>query len=907
MNPDFQPFLKRNQEWVYLENPAKWHGLFDLILKEAIRGTNAKSGAIYVATREKVLSLVSSSLRNKAFGAKLAKHIFLSRKNYLLKKGESFLEEKLQESYICVFLGDEENFLNLGVLILEGINHFENFSLTEFELIQVYARTLLLLISESYCYKDENEIYLKFSTSFLLLLRSTENLQKNIRLEYLLKEVIRVSGLINSSRHLDELLREVMESVKSVFRTESCSLLLVDKQKKDLYFHLVAGEKEKELSQIRVPIGKGIAGTVALTKQPMIINDAQNDDRVYKVVDKTTGFVTRNILAAPLIAGEEVIGVVEAINTIDRNNFSESDIDLFLTFSDSAALAIQKTRLLDDLERSNKELEKTVSELGSLFELSLAINESQKVSELLLKSIRIIAQELHAKRTGIFIQKQNYSFEVYSFLDNKLKSEELELSENSVIYESLQKNRVFIEAFFSKENPDPVDSQFLKGSFVLIPLLLRNEVPFGVLVVSDSSKNEIFGPNQYRLLLTISSQVIKGYENLKLLDNMLAKRAMEKEIEITRNLQKNILPAQKPKGSNFELGVKSVPAKEVSGDFYDFHKYANDQFSFLIADVSGKSLPAAIFMAMSSSIIRTVSRNQDLSPAEILQSANSLIYEDSQSGMFVTLFYIHYNPTTFQIDFASAGHNDQIWIKKDTSYELLKGSGAPLGVIPTSKYSGGTIQVQPGDMIVLYTDGAIEEKTAKDEEYGLERFIEEIIKRKDLSAQKIIEEIYQDIRNFSGTSEQFDDFTVMIIKFNDDYQYRKTFLAHKSQIPIMREYIQSIIKELDLEATILEDILLCCDEAATNIVIHAYKDTNVKNPNFEVAIKIQKEFIEFCFKDKGRPFYRENVPPPSLKANMSGERRGGFGVYLIEHLMDMVEYKRHNEFNEIIIRKNIST
>ncbi len=908
MDSEFQPFLKRNQQWITIENLSKWRHLFTLILREAIRGINAKGGAIYVTTKENVLGLMcSSSLHYKSIVSKLAKHTFRTKKSYLFKKKENFLGITLEESYISIFLGSEENFLNLGSLILEGIHHFENFSLTEFELIQVYAKTLLLLLNESYCYKDEDDFYLKFSTSFLLLLRSTETLQKNIRLEYLLKEVIRVSGLINSSRHLDELLREVMESVKAVFRTESCSILLVDKNKKDLYFHLVAGDKEKELSQIRVPIGKGIAGTVALTKQPMIINDAQNDERVYKVVDKTTGFVTRNILAAPLVVGEEVVGVVEAINTIDRNNFSDSDIDLFLTFSDSAALAIQKTRLLDDLEKSNKELEKTVSELGSLFELSLAINESQKVSELLLKSIRIIARELHANRACIFIQKKNYTFEAYYFLENKLNSEELELSENSLIYESFYKNQVFMQGSFSKENSDPIESKFLQGSFVLLPLLLRNETPFGVLLVSDSSKNEDFGINQYRLLLTISSQVIKGYENLKLLDNLLAKKAMEKEIEITRNLQNNILPSQKPKGSNFELGVKSVPAKDVSGDFYDFYKYQNDQFSFLIADVSGKSLPAAIFMAMSSSIIRTISRNRNLSPAEILKSANSLIYEDSQSGMFVTLFYIHYNPTSYQIDFASAGHNDQIWIKKDGTYELLKGSGTPLGVIPYSKYQGGTIHVQPGDMIVLYTDGAIEEKTPQDEEYGLERFVNEIIKRKNLHPQKIIEEIYYDIRNFSGVTNQFDDFTVMIIKFNDDYQYQKTFPANKAQIPIMREYIQSILKELSLNETVLEDILLCCDEAATNIILHAYKDTRIKNPSFEISIKIQQEIIEFRFKDTGNSFKRENVPPPSIEANMKGEKKGGFGIYLIEKLMDSVEYQKNNEFNELIIRKKVST
>ena len=92
---------------------------------------------------------------------------------------------------------------------------------------------------------------------------------------------------------------------------------------------------------------------------------------------------------------------------------------------------------------------------------------------------------------------------------------------------------------------------------------------------------------------------------------------MQKEIEITRNIQNNILPSKIPSGSNFQLGVKSVPAKDVSGDFYDFYKYEDGQFSFLIADVSGKSLPAAIFMAMSSSVMRTLSRNHEMNPADL--------------------------------------------------------------------------------------------------------------------------------------------------------------------------------------------------------------------------------------------------------------------------------------------------
>jgi len=886
-----------------IPNKENLENIFSLIIKEAISSIGAKRGALYFPDENGILKSTSQNTSQLAY--KIANSSFRDRKNFLLKKDTLFEQEHSTESYLSCFLGEEG--LEIGAFVLEGIDHFENFSIRDFDLFSVYSNTLTLLLKESFEVISANDIFLKLSTSALFLLHSVDNHQKNTHLEYLLKEVIRVSGLINSSSHLDSLLREVMESVKSVFKTESCSILLVDKAKNDLYFHLIAGEKEEEISKIRVPMGKGIAGTVAISREPMIINDAQNDDRVYKVVDKSSGFITRNILAAPLVAGDETVGVIEAINTIDRNNFNETDIDLFLSFSDAAALAIQKTRLLEDLEKSNKDLAKTVGELGSLYELGLAVNESKDDEDLFFRSIKIISKELRAVRAAIFVVSEDLKMlKVKSLINGNYETTSEKYIEESVIVSSISQNKLLHQESYvvQNENLGP-DVKFISGPYIIIPMLFSDGKPFGAISISEPEDKSPFTSNQLRLLLTISSQFVKGYENIKLNRNMLAKKAMEKEIEITRNIQNNILPAKLPGGSNFEIGVKTVPAKEVSGDFYDSFKYSDGQFSFLIADVSGKSLPAAIFMAMSSSIIRTLGRNHDLSPDEILRQSNSLIYEDSQSGMFVTLFFIHYNPSTMEIQFASAGHNDQLWIKSDGSYELMKGKGAPLGVIPTGNYVGGMIKPNIGDIIVLYTDGAVEEKDPQDNEYGLEKFAEEIIKRKHLKPQQIADEIFQEIHNFAQGNEQFDDFTVMILKFNDDFQFKKVFPAKNNQIPILRDFIYNTIKVRDVDEIACEDILLCCDEAGTNIVMHSYKGTTLKNPTFECSIKFTDDTLEILLRDQGRQFLRENVPKPSLEANLRGERRGGFGVFIMEKLMDQVEYKYVNGFNETILRKKI--
>jgi phosphoserine phosphatase RsbU/P len=886
-----------------IPNKENLENIFSLIIKEAISSIGAKRGALYFPDENGILKSTSQNTSPLAY--KIANSSFRDRKNFLLKKDTLFEQEYSTESYISCFLGEEG--LEIGAFVLEGIDHFENFSIRDFDLFSVYSNTLTLLLKESFEVTSANDIFLKLSTSALFLLHSVDNYQKNTHLEYLLKEVIRVSGLINSSSHLDSLLREVMESVKSVFKTESCSILLVDKAKNDLYFHLIAGEKEEEISKIRVPMGKGIAGTVAISREPMIINDAQNDDRVYKVVDKSSGFVTRNILAAPLVAGDETVGVIEAINTIDRNNFNETDIDLFLSFSDAAALAIQKTRLLEDLEKSNKDLAKTVGELGSLYELGLAVNESKDDEDLFFRSIKIISKELRAVRAAIFVVSDDLKMlKVKSLINGNYETTSEKYIVESVIVSSITQNKILHHESYVVQNEDlGPDVKFISGPYIIIPMLFSDGKPFGAISISEPEDKNPFTSNQLRLLLTISSQFVKGYENIKLNRDMLAKKAMEKEIEITRNIQNNILPAKLPGGSNFEIGVKTVPAKEVSGDFYDSFKYSDGQFSFLIADVSGKSLPAAIFMAMSSSIIRTLGRNHDLSPDEILRQSNSLIYEDSQSGMFVTLFFIHYNPSNMEIQFASAGHNDQLWIKSDGSYELMKGKGAPLGVIPTGNYVGGMIKPSIGDIIVLYTDGAVEEKDPQDNEYGLDKFAEEIIKRKHLKPQQIADEIFQEIHNFAQGNEQFDDFTVMILKFNDDYQFKKVFPAKNNQIPILRDFIFNTIKVREVDEIACEDILLCCDEAGTNIVMHSYKDTTLKNPTFECSIKFTDDTLEILLRDQGKQFLRENVPKPSLEANLRGERRGGFGVFIMEKLMDQVEYKYVNGFNETIMRKKI--
>jgi sigma-B regulation protein RsbU (phosphoserine phosphatase) len=219
-----------------------------------------------------------------------------------------------------------------------------------------------------------------------------------------------------------------------------------------------------------------------------------------------------------------------------------------------------------------------------------------------------------------------------------------------------------------------------------------------------------------------------------------------------------------------DLAAMSQPAKQVGGDFYDITVLNEGQFALTVADVSGKSLPAALFMASTSSIIRTLAQNIQ-SPKQLLEKANDLIYQSSEAGMFVTLFYIFLDLQQGEIRYSSAGHNQQILLKENGEVRYLQARGSPLGILPLDlhgNFASGTQAFERGDILVLYTDGVIEAINSEQEEFEEERFLSVVHKLRRQSAQEIIDGVFQAVNDFAGEEPQFDDFTMVVAKYESD-------------------------------------------------------------------------------------------------------------------------------------------
>lgn len=242
------------------------------------------------------------------------------------------------------------------------------------------------------------------------------------------------------------------------------------------------------------------------------------------------------------------------------------------------------------------------------------------------------------------------------------------------------------------------------------------------------------------------------------------KERYAKELEIAKGIQQSFLPDSAPAIPGIELVAKNVPALEVGGDFYDFIPVGENQWGLVIADVSGKGVPAALFMALSRTLIRA-STLVNADPAPSIGHANRMIYADAKSDMFVTLFYAILDARTMTLDYVNAGHNPPLLLQdKSSDVVLLKAKGIALGVIDEVDLQSVKVDLKPGDVLVLYTDGVTEAINDSEEEFGEERLQDVIAAHRHRPAQEILSAILAAIAAFAGDRPQYDDITIMVLR-----------------------------------------------------------------------------------------------------------------------------------------------
>ena len=238
-----------------------------------------------------------------------------------------------------------------------------------------------------------------------------------------------------------------------------------------------------------------------------------------------------------------------------------------------------------------------------------------------------------------------------------------------------------------------------------------------------------------------------------------------RELAVAGQIQANFLPEDLPDLPGWELTAMLRPAREASGDFYDVIPLPNGRLGILVADVAGKGMGAALYMALSRTLIRTFAVEYDTQPELALGAANRRILADAGSGLFVTVFYGILDPSSGELTYASAGHNPPILLsaRDGNSVQELDRTGLPLGILDETTWQQGAAQLDPGDELLLYTDGITDAQDAQGAFFEEERLLEFLRANLGRSAQEIQDGLIAQVDAFVGDMPQFDDITLMVV------------------------------------------------------------------------------------------------------------------------------------------------
>ncbi|HEX5708510.1 MAG TPA: GAF domain-containing SpoIIE family protein phosphatase [Pyrinomonadaceae bacterium] len=312
-----------------------------------------------------------------------------------------------------------------------------------------------------------------------------------------------------------------------------------------------------------------------------------------------------------------------------------------------------------------------------------------------------------------------------------------------------------------RKDPRYVNARKQTRSELTAPIITNDEV-IGVFDL-ESDQLDAYTEDDRQVLMLLASQVAIIIEKAMLHEQLVEKKRLEAQLEVARHVQLSLLPPRDPDLEGFDISAYNFSTEEVSGDYYDFVNVYDDHLGLAIADVSGKGVPAALLMSFLRASLRAAI-HIGYAPNVSLAKINYLLWESIEDNQFVTAFYGVLDSTNRTLAYANAGHNPPLLLDADGTARFIERGGLPLGMFRDARYYEYYLQVEPGQLLVLYTDGVTEAANAAGEEYGRERLERVVREGRDRSARALIDFLYADVLAWTGGRGADDDVTFVVIK-----------------------------------------------------------------------------------------------------------------------------------------------
>ena len=421
----------------------------------------------------------------------------------------------------------------------------------------------------------------------------------------------------------------------------------------------------------------------------------------------------------------------------------------------------------DKLVNENRQLRLAVNELQVLNDIATTISSTQPVETIIDQIVMKCMRHLDTQEGAISLLERNSGNREFHTMirrqDSSARNVPMRLDDR--LQGWMLKNRSIL---LSNDISRDERFRFLDAdhypfdSILCVPLMVKGDLT-GYLAVFNKKSGEEFSDEDRRLLSIIGSQSAQVLENARLYEEEKALITLQEEMKMARNIQLNLLPDTLPDIPGYQVAAVNLPAKMVGGDYYDFLPLDSGRFGFCVGDITGKGMPAAMLMANLQATIRSQGMIFEDS-GRCLETTNTLLFRSTEPTNFATLFYGVLDTAEHTLAYTNGGHDAPILFTSNTEPLKLDATGLLLGVLEHATYEADTVRFQPGDLLLLYTDGITEAMNSGEEEYGLERLVQKTCDYRDRNVHEMLEMIIEDVKQHAVSTAQSDDITLLLLK-----------------------------------------------------------------------------------------------------------------------------------------------
>ena len=555
---------------------------------------------------------------------------------------------------------------------------------------------------------------------------------------------------------LEELLQKIPQLIARLTKFQAFAAYLLDPKGNELRVAYSVGYPDDTARTLRLKVGHGLVGAAVAEGQPILVNDVHTDPRYVEAVPGS-----KAELVVPLRRKGRVIGALNLLSDTP-GQFTEADVEMLRQFGAHVAVAIENARLFEHEREYTSTLE-ILSDIAREFGAILNLDE------LLTKIANLTKRVIDYRTFGILLVNDETSeleMKVAVRYGDMIQVPRVKLGVGLVGYAALHKEPVLV--------PDvSTDPRYIKvvddaRSELVIPLMLKDRC-IGVFDL-ESPELDAFTKSHVEILTLLASQAAVAIENARLYETIRANEdRLEKEIRFAQRVQHALLPTELPtRLKGVDVAARFAPARELGGDLYDFLAPEPNTLVVAVGDVSGKGVAAALYSAFAGELIRsrTFRRRyapERFSPAGVLASTNTILYERQLEEYYCTLCYALFDFKRRTLTLANSGLPYPIRCRGDTISQIEL-PGVPLGAFAGSTYDELSFDLKPGDVFVFCSDGVFEANDALEREFGAERLIDVVTAMRQKPARELVDAIFAAVQDFRGDTPPNDDMTAVALR-----------------------------------------------------------------------------------------------------------------------------------------------